>query len=90
MGIPSAPSLFRKLFGYADRVGVDLDGVLEAAGVAARQHYRHRYVFRSYRLKDQAVTFFEAFEREFQSPKLILAVGIGASNVEDQVGAEFC
>ena len=68
---------------------MDLDGVFEAAGVAAGQRDGDRNFLRARFLEHQSVAPLQPFDREFQPAQLIIAIGVGARHVIDQVGLKF-
>jgi len=59
--------------------------ILQAPGVAACQGYRHRDPTGAGLTEHQAVALRQTFQAEAKPAKLILAIRIGACNVEQQI-----
>ena len=78
-----------KIAGGEDGVDVDTDSVFDAASVAAGERDGDGDAEAAGVLENNRVAAAKAFESEREAAKLIFAVGVGAAEVEEQVGVEI-
>src|SRR6266545_850779 len=69
------------------RLEVNIDSVLNRAGIAAGHGDRHRQAGLAAILEHQLVALGQAALGERQPPKLVVGEGIGAGQIDRQVGA---
>ena len=70
-------------------VGVDLDGVFDAAGVAAGESGGHGNVAGASELEDAFVASLQASFGEAEAAELVFAKWVGATDVKQNIGTKF-
>ena len=89
MRIVNALYLLPKFLRNANRFGVDLNGVFHAPGIAPCQRDGDGNILGARFLKYQLVALLQTFNRELEPAELIVAIGVGARHVVNQIRLKF-